>query len=453
MKSNPLDLFKGVITHTGIWGTIIATLVITILGFVLFKTKFINESFVSNLEKVVINILLPFLAFYSFLNDAGKRDIKTYGIVFGASAFYYFFLTAIAILWVKLLPKALPQKVKIRAEKEYEIYVENYQLETGKVLEQSNFLEFLQKKHLVNWLMCIYGSNILFATPVIMALYPTGSQLGALSIWNILYYIGGFGLSFSLLSGIRFTKKEFKFTMKKAFLNASFIVVMISILLWSTQYIPGAGSTVKDLSVLEKFNYEYVNENGQTIVKELVAIKKATFGPNFSTLYGIRVDDVIKWFTQDSITKNYVAYNGQPTGWYNLSVTMPYFFKPIQMLTNLVSPLIWIVIGTSLAKSNLKEVFSKGRNWLFLVFKMILIPLFIMAIVVPLVATNVLDKSIAALLIMTGSVPPGTTIVIYSQHLKVHEKYTAQVSSLSTISSFIFIPMWLAIGTIVVNSI
>ena len=72
---------------------------------------------------------------------------------------------------------------------------------------------------------------------------------------------------------------------------------------------------------------------------------------------------------------------------------------------------------------------------------MILIPFFILLLVIPFVYIKTLDYKIAALLVMTGSVPPGTTIVIYSQHFKVHDKYTAQVSSLSTIMSFIFIPM------------
>ncbi|CRH46360.1 Uncharacterised protein [Chlamydia trachomatis] len=42
---------------------------------------------------------------------------------------------------------------------------------------------------------------------------------------------------------------------------------------------------------------------------------------------------------------------------------------------------------------------------------------------------------------MVGSVPPGTTVVIYSQHFKNNENYTSQASSLSTMTSFLFIPL------------
>ena len=82
---------------------------------------------------------------------------------------------------------------------------------------------------------------------------------------------------------------------------------------------------------------------------------------------------------------------------------------------------------------------------------MILIPLFILCLVLPFVFIKVIDYKTGAILVMTGAVPPGTSIVIYSQHFKVHEKYTAQVSSLSTMLSFIFIPMWLTIGTVILN--
>ena len=448
METSTLDLFKGIITHTGLWGAIISTLVVTMLGFLLYKFKVVNDISIQSIQKVIITTLLPFLAFYSFLQNAGKEDVKTFGVVFGLSAIYYFLLTTIALIWVKYTPNMIPKKVLDNAEKE----ILNTQIKQQTILfDKQNYIESIQKKHLVNWLMCIYGSNILFATPIIMALYPTGPHLGSLNVWNILYYIGGFGFSFSLLSGVKFTKKEFGFTIKKAVLNPSFIAVIVALTLWATQYIPGAGSKIYDLSSPEIKEVEIVNDSNGVIKDYYVMNKKATFGPNFSTLFGKTKNNITEWFRYDNIKKLYVPYNKKPTGWFDLSVTMPYLYKPISILAMLVSPLIWIVIGTSLAKSNIKEVFSKWNNWVFLIYKMILIPLFILLLVIPFVYIKTLDYKIAALLVMTGSVPPGTTIVIYSQHFKVHDKYTAQVSSLSTIMSFIFIPMWLSIGTVILS--
>lgn len=443
-------LFKGIITHTGLWGAIISTIVITLLGFILYRTKVLNDNATISIQKIIINVLLPFLAFYSFLQNAQKENIKTFGVVFGLSAIYYVVLTTIALVWVKYTPKFVPKRVLINAENEHNKIQEKLPLEERKLWNTQSFLEHLQKKHLVNWLMCIYGSNILFATPIVMALYPTGPQLGSLSIWNILYYIGGFGFSFSLLSGVKFTKREFGLTMKKAITNSSFIVVIIAILLWASQFILGAGAKITNIN--QNFDVKLIDADGNSFIKTITMTKSATFGPNFSRLYGyIDSDNVLKWFSYDNIKKVYVPYIGKPTGWFDWSTTMPYLYKPISLLTILVSPLIWIVIGTSLGKANIKQIFSNWQNWLFLVYKMILIPLFILCLVLPFVFIKAIDYKTGAILVMTGAVPPGTSIVIYSQHFKVHEKYTAQVSSLSTMLSFIFIPMWLAIGTVILN--
>ena len=110
METSTLDLFKGIITHTGLWGAIISTLVVTMLGFLLYKFKVVNDISIQSIQKVIITTLLPFLAFYSFLQNAGKEDVKTFGVVFGLSAIYYFLLTTIALIWVKYIPNMIPKK-------------------------------------------------------------------------------------------------------------------------------------------------------------------------------------------------------------------------------------------------------------------------------------------------------------------------------------------------------
>ncbi|WP_412031659.1 AEC family transporter [Metamycoplasma buccale] len=439
------SLFKGIITHTGLWGAIISTIVITLLGFLLYKFKVLNDNSTISIQKIIINILLPFLAFYSFLKNADKTDLKTFAIVFGLSIIYYVSLTTIAIFWVKFLPKMIPKNVIHKAEIEHDRWIQTLNINERTVFNSSTYLEKIQRKHLVTWLMCIYGSNILFATPIIMSVYPNGIELGALNVWNILYYVGGFGLAFSLLSGVKFTKKEFKFTMKKAFLNPAFIAMIIAFLLWSSQYIPGAGVTYKDI------NFKGWTKFGNNAYEQLNFIKQAIFGPSFSSLFGIKEHGIMRWFIYNEIEHIYVPYNGNPTGWFDLNVTMPYIAKPINILVSLISPLIWIIIGTSLAKTNLKEMFLTKANYLFLLYKVVLIPLFILCLMIPLVITKQLKPSVGAILVMTGAVPPGATITIYSQHFKVHEKYTAQVSSLSTLLSFIFIPIWLVLGIVILN--
>ncbi|BAP39393.1 AEC family transporter [Metamycoplasma canadense] len=436
-------LFLGTISNTGLWGAIISTLIITFLGYILYKTKVLNDGAVGAVQKLIINIIIPFLSFYSFMKNAEKDDIKTYAIVFGLSAVYYIALTTMAIFWMKFLPKLVPKSVIRRAEADFNEYQKNVEFDIKQIWNQEAYLEKLQRKHLVTWLMCIYGSNILFATPIVLGVYgSTSSELGSLNIWNILYYVGGFGLSFSLVSGVKFTKKEFKYTLKKAFLNPAFIVVIIAILLWATQYIPKWGATVSDI---QKTIYV---QNGK-----ITADKLATFGPNFSSLYGVTEGNKTIWYEFSRKFNNYVVYSGRPTGWFDWQVTMPYLAKPIKILAELISPLIWIVIGTSLAKTKIKEMFKNKQNWLFLFYKSGIMPLVILGLISFFVYKKLIPVNVGAVLVMVGSVPPGTTVVIYAQHFKNHGDYTSQVSSLSTLTSFIFIPAWLVIGQLALNSI
>ena len=148
-------LFKGIITHTGLWGAIISTIVITLLGFILYRTKVLNDNATISIQKIIINVLLPFLAFYSFLQNAQKENIKTFGVVFGLSAIYYVVLTTIALVWVKYAPKFVPKRVLINAENEHNKIQEKLPLEERKLWNTQSFLEHFQKKHLVNSLMCI----------------------------------------------------------------------------------------------------------------------------------------------------------------------------------------------------------------------------------------------------------------------------------------------------------
>ncbi|AWX42996.1 malate permease [Metamycoplasma cloacale] len=419
----------------------------------LYKFKILNENAAQGLQKIVISVLLPFLAFYSFLRNAESSDLKQIGIVFGLSAGYYILLTSIALIWVRYLPKMLPKYVIKRAEKEHNEWLAQTELDNKEMFNAQAFLESLKKKHLVTWLMCIYGSNIVFATPIILGVYSNGIELASLNVWNILYYIGGFGFAFSLISGVKFTKKEFKFSLLKTIKNGSFIAAISAIILWATQYIPGAGAKTIVLGDVKNGLIILADKTTQNIG----ITHMATFGPNFQTLYGYSDHGTMIWFIKTGVDANsnllLQRYAGSPTGWFDWSITMPYLYKFISMLAALVSPLIWMVIGTSLAKSNLKEMFRSKDNWIFMVLKMIVMPIVMLAIVIPFVYAGILKPNVGAILVMVGSVPPGTTIVIYSQNFKVHDKYTSQVSSLATVFSFIFIPVWLLIGSAVMNAI
>ncbi|SGA02709.1 Uncharacterised protein [Mycoplasmopsis arginini] len=68
-------------------------------------------------------------------------------------------------------------------------------------------------------------------------------------------------------------------------------------------------------------------------------------------------------------------------------------------------------------------------------------PTLILLLVSFFVYEKLISVNVGVILVMVSSVPPGTTVVIYSQHFKNNENYTSQTSSLSTMTSFLFIPL------------
>ncbi len=140
-------------------------------------------------------------------------------------------------------------------------------------------------------------------------------------------------------------------------------------------------------------------------------------------------------------------------GWFVWESTMPYFFKPISVLSGLASPLVWLSIGITLATSNIKESIKDKWVWIFSFEKLGLIPLFVFLLMLGPVAADKVEYQVATSMVIFASTPPATVAVAYSMQYKLCDKFAAQCSALTTLLAIIMIPVWVIISEVAFQAI
>lgn len=245
-----------------------------------------------------------------------------------------------------------------------------------------------ESKALVTWMMLIFGSVTFFGLPIINVIDNGGGVISA-NIWTIPYRIFLYSYCFMVMSGLKFDRQNIAKSVKTAFLNPIVIATFVGLIFWMTQLIPGA----------------------------------SVFDKNFTT-----------------------GTAKATNGWFNLSVTMPYFYTPIQTLGRLASPLVWISIGMTLAVSNIKKAVTSPAVWVFTALKLIVIPLIVFLVFLGLNRSGNVTKVAATAMVIFAATPPATVVIAYAMQYKRNEEYAVLCSALSTLFAIIAIPVWIVIS-------
>lgn len=391
---NVKDTLVNTLTNTDLWAAIVSTIGIIALGYILVKVKVFKQEWKGIMNSIVLKVALPALALSGFMNNISISQLKQQGVILGIGFLFYIVFDIIALVWVRYFPKLLPKKFKKNSKLQFEeqngIIVDNNQSE--EVLLHND--ETNAKRGLVMWMMLIFGSTTFFGLPIIKELYPKDGVIAA-NLWNVPYRIFLYSLCFMVMSGLKFDKQNIAKSCKTAFLNPIVICTFIGIVLWLTQLIPGASN----------------------------------FGKNFTI----------------------VSSSGN--GWFNLSVTMPYIYKPINTIGSLSSPLVWLSIGITLAGTKLIDSVKDKWVWIFSMEKLIIIPLVIFLVMLGLVSSGIITKDVAIPMVIFAATPPATVVIAYSMQYKVCEKFSSQCSALCTLLAIIFIPLWIIICDVVFSSV
>ncbi|MTM62657.1 AEC family transporter, partial [Turicibacter sanguinis] len=149
--------------------------------------------------------------------------------------------------------------------------------------------------------LTIFGSTTFFGTPIVTAVYGAVGTMYS-NIFNIAYRVFLYSYAFIKMSGTKMDKENFKKNMKEIFLNPIILATFFGLFIWLCQ------------DMLPQVN---VTVNGE--------VKQYAF---------LRLDQ-----------------------------TLPWFYKALDYLKALASPLAWISIGATLAEVPFKDAISQKDAW------------------------------------------------------------------------------------------
>ncbi|MCS4536584.1 AEC family transporter [Mycoplasma sp. CSL7475-4] len=384
-----------ILSSQGLYGAVLATLTFVLIGFFVTKKGIFNKEINGKLSKFLLDFALPFLCLVAFMKDANAKIGKEVGIVIGLSAAFYILIGVYNTLIIKFVPKLISRKLHAQAIRMWE--------RTDGSQSQAKFKEAYvnsyAQKLLTAQMMIGYASLQFFAVPLVQALGSEvfgGFSQGLLQVWNLPYMIGAFSYVKIAYSGQKMSKDQVK-PIIKALTTPMLIVLYTSMLLWLIQFIPGP-NTYFVTSAAQPFNFA----------------KATTGGHQF---------------------------------WGGLLARFPVLTAIILPGVQIISPLAWIVIGGSLASSDIKAAARDKDVWITTLRKLVVMPLVVFLITLILVRTKSIQVSTGTLLVVLASCPPAAVCIIFSVAYKhEHTGFTAQVSSLTTLLCLVTMPIWTVVA-------
>ncbi|QJR43545.1 malate transporter [Mycoplasma miroungigenitalium] len=372
-----------------LYGAVIATMFFVLVGFFVTKKGIFTKEINGKISTFLLQWALPFLCIVAFMAPAKADVAKEVGIVIGLSAAFYILIAVYNTLIIKFVPRSRLVSAKIRAQAE-KMYEQSDKSQSPAQFREAQINSYTQKL-LTSQMMLAYASLQFFAVPLVKALGApvfNTSATALLQVWNLPYMIGAFTYVKMAYSGQKFSRNQIK-PILNAIFNPMMICLYVSAILWALQFIPA----------IPKFNAAG------------------------------------EWYSDTT--------NGTLQFWHAFGSQIPMIIEPIKKMVDVISPLAWIVIGGSLATSNLKEAAKDKEVWITTIRKALTIPVVMLLVCLPFVKFGLLSVSTGTLLVILGACPPAAVTIIFSVAFKhEHTPYTAQVSSLSTLVSLIALPVW-----------
>lgn len=233
--------------------------------------------------------------------------------------------------------------------------------------------------------LTIFGSTTFFGTPIVTAVYGAVGTMYS-NIFNIAYRVFLYSYAFIKMSGTKMDKENFKKNMKEIFLNPIILATFFGLFIWLCQ------------DMLPQVN---VTVNGE--------VKQYAF---------LRLDQ-----------------------------TLPWFYKALDYLKALASPLAWISIGATLAEVPFKDAISQKDAWGYSFIKVLFIPVINLVLLVLVNQFGILPVSfegMATTVIMMAA-PTATVAAAYAINYDREALFTSNCSLLSTVVAVIAMPIWIVV--------
>ena len=239
--------------------------------------------------------------------------------------------------------------------------------------------------------LTIFGSTTFFGTPIVTAVYGAVGTMYS-NIFNIAYRVFLYSYAFIKMSGTKMDKENFKKNMKEIFLNPIILATFLGLFIWLFQ---------------DKLPQVAVTVNGE--VKEFAFLR--------------------------------------------LDQTLPWFYKSLDYLKTLDSPLAWISIGATLAEVPFKKAVAQKDAWGYSLIKVLLVPVINLVLLVVVSKLGILPVSfegMATTVIMMAA-PTATVAAAYAISYDREALFTSNCSLLSTVVAVVAMPVWIIALEVIKN--
>lgn len=111
-------------------------------------------------------------------------------------------------------------------------------------------------------------------------------------------------------------------------------------------------------------------------------------------------------------------------------------------IASLNAPLAMIVLGSYLAQSDLKKMFTSPHQYSVCAFRLVIIPLITLAVfkLIPL------DSALMMTIFITACTPTGVNVAVYSQLYDADYPYACQLVTLTTLLSIVTMPVMIMLA-------
>lgn len=201
-----IETIKNIITDNNFLGAILTSLSFITLAFILRHKNIINNSAKEFLSFLVLKIALPAMAFSAFMTDFDSDSFKKNFLVFLISLLLYIVFLIVCRLLLFKVDKS---------------------------------------KRSVIAILMVVGQLTFFAVPVLKTIYSDVSSLVMIpaNMMTLAFRIILYIYCYFTISRLKFTKKEFKTTLKNVFLNPVMIAMLLGLIIWLTQgFMPKVGN-------------------------------------------------------------------------------------------------------------------------------------------------------------------------------------------------------------------
>ena len=195
------------------------------------------------------------------------------------------------------------------------------------------------------------------------------------------------------------------------------------------------------------YSYAFFTMAGIKVDKEHIGntVKSIIFNPIVvCTFIGL-----IIWLTQDFLPT--VNVNGVDVSILRFDKSLPAVYPFVKYLSNMCTPLSWVLIGLTIGEATIGEAFKSKSAWFLALARTIAIPTIALALIVLLQfvgITNVSKYGFIACVLMLAS-PLSVVINTYSVKYDRDSYLVSDVCFLSTILGIVTVPMFIVIVEII----